>query len=350
MQFYEYVLSLLTDAGHVITSIPIYANHTSNEALYIDSTNDILLNRFERRLLSSMNNISLLAEIKWSGVVDELNENVQIYSITVNFSEYCRSQNIADIHHLMQRYWDCTHSIVFFKNYKNYIVSFADNDSSHILSDWRKIEIDYDDIVDIICVENISFKTSDEYFFDFLYSIAREYCIRPISFEEAYYGLMPIDYINKKLTLDSSVLKYDIKEMIRSNLFTFETLYGDDYVEPMYIETEESDKYNSISDEINKISFELEIDEDVGNDQLEKFDFEDYEDFVEDKNGEGLDDYDDNIDPTIFEDPILMIKWLERKERERDDNDENNIIDRLEQGYLHATDNEHDLLKIDRQE
>ena len=37
MQFYEYVLSLLIEAGHVITSVPVYANHTSGETLYIDS-------------------------------------------------------------------------------------------------------------------------------------------------------------------------------------------------------------------------------------------------------------------------------------------------------------------------
>ena len=116
MQFYEYVLSLLAEAGHVITPIPVYKNHTSDEALYIDSTKDVVVNRFDRGLLSLMDNVSLLTEIKWPGVVDELDENVQIYSITVNFSNCCRSQNIADIHHLMQRYWSCTGSIIFFKH------------------------------------------------------------------------------------------------------------------------------------------------------------------------------------------------------------------------------------------
>lgn len=50
--FYEYVLSLLFEAGHVITPFPIYRNHTSNEALYIDSKEDVVLNRFDRGLLS----------------------------------------------------------------------------------------------------------------------------------------------------------------------------------------------------------------------------------------------------------------------------------------------------------
>lgn len=50
---------------------------------------DVVLNRFDRGLLSLMDNVSLLADIKWPGVVDELDENVQIYSITVNFSNRC---------------------------------------------------------------------------------------------------------------------------------------------------------------------------------------------------------------------------------------------------------------------
>ena len=216
--FYEYVLSLLFEAGHVITPFPIYRNHTSNEALYIDSKEDVVLNRFDRGLLSLMDNVSLLADIKWPGVVDELDENVQIYSITVNFSNRCRSQSVADIHHLMQRYWNCTHSIVFFKHCEKYIVSFANNVCSHILSDWRNVGMDYDDIIDRICVGNISLTTSNEYFHDFLYAVAREYYIRPISFEEASYGLMPADYITKSLASDISFSKDEIKEIIQSNL------------------------------------------------------------------------------------------------------------------------------------
>ena len=49
MQFYEYVLSLLAEAGHVITPIPVYKNHTSDEALYIDSTKNVVVNRYDRR-------------------------------------------------------------------------------------------------------------------------------------------------------------------------------------------------------------------------------------------------------------------------------------------------------------
>ena len=346
--FYEYVLSLLFEAGHVITPFPIYRNHTSNEALYIDSKEDVVLNRFDRGLLSLMDNVSLLADIKWPGVVDELDENVQIYSITVNFSNRCRSQSVADIHHLMQRYWNCTHSIVFFKHCEKYIVSFANNVCSHILSDWHNVGMDYDDIIDRICVGNISLTTSNEYFHDFLYAVAREYYIRPISFEEASYGLMPADYITKSLASDISFSKDEIKEIIQSNLVAFETVYGDDYVEPKYTGMEELNQHHNISAEIDRISFELELNSDIDDAQLDQFDFEE-EGFEEDNDDDFFDGYDENVDPAIFDDPVLMVKWLEKKQKERDSetlkNQEQERLDavRQEQERLDAARRERDL-------
>ena len=343
--FYEYVLSLLFEAGHVITPFPIYRNHTSNEALYIDSKEDVVLNRFDRGLLSLMDNVSLLADIKWPGVVDELDENVQIYSITVNFSNRCRSQSVADIHHLMQRYWNCTHSIVFFKHCEKYIVSFANNVCSHILSDWRNVGMDYDDIIDRICVGNISLTTSNEYFYDFLYAVAREYYIRPISFEEASYGLMPADYITKSLASDISFSKDEIKEIIQSNLVAFETVYGDDYVEPKYTGMEELNQHHNISAEIDRISFELELNSDIDDAQLEQFDFEE-EGFEEDNDDDFFDGYDENVDPAIFDDPVLMVKWLEKKQKERD----SETLKNQEQEHLEAACREQERLDAARQE
>lgn len=351
--FYEYVLSLLFEAGHVITPFPIYRNHTSNEALYIDSKEDVVLNRFDRGLLSLMDNVSLLADIKWPGVVDELDENVQIYSITVNFSNRCRSQSVADIHHLMQRYWNCTHSIVFFKHCEKYIVSFANNVCSHILSDWHNVGMDYDDIIDRICVGNISLTTSNEYFHDFLYAVAREYYIRPISFEEASYGLMPADYITKSLASDISFSKDEIKEIIQSNLVAFETVYGDDYVEPKYTGMEELNQHHNISAEIDRISFELELNSDIDDAQLEQFDFEE-EGFEEDNDDDFFDGYDENVDPAIFDDPVLMVKWLEKKQKERDSetlkNQEQERLDavRQEQERLEAARQEQERIKTER--
>ena len=120
-QFYEYASMMLIEAGHMITPIPIYTNHTSSETLYIDSNKDVVIPSIDRALLSTINNVSLLFEVEWEGVVEELTEKVQVYSITVDFSDPSRSQNVADIHYLLQQYWSCNHSIIFFKNRKSHI-------------------------------------------------------------------------------------------------------------------------------------------------------------------------------------------------------------------------------------
>ena len=343
MKFYEYVFTILSEAGHVITSSPIYVNHSSGETLYIDSSKDVVTNRFERDLLSLIDNVSLLVDVRWPGVVPELDENVQIYSATVDFSDRCRSQNIADIHHLLQKYWNCTHSIVFFKNKESYLISFADKDRSHILSDWFSITYEWDKIVERVGIEDIAIDTCENYFLDFLYATAREYCIRPVSFEEASYGLMPLDYISKSLSSDIPLSRDEIKNMIRDNLLYFELMYGDDYVEPQYTGMEERTYYHNISDEIDRISFELELED---TDDEEQFSFED--DLDDDDNDDIFDDYDEDIDPAIFDDPTLMVKWLEQQEKQ------NTVFvegsQRHKQEHLEAERREQERLEAERQE
>ena len=353
MKFYEYVFTILSEAGHVITSSPIYVNHSSGETLYIDSSKDVVTNRFERDLLSLIDNVSLLVDVRWPGVVPELDENVQIYSATVDFSERCRSQNIADIHHLLQKYWNCTHSIVFFKNKESYLISFADKDRSHILSDWFSITYEWDKIVERVGIENIAIDTCENYFLDFLYATAREYCIRPVSFEEASYGLMPLDYISKSLSSDIPLSRDEIKNMIRDNLLYFELMYGDDYVEPQYTGMEERTYYHNISDEIDRISFELELED---TDDEEQFSFED--DLDDDDNDDIFDDYDEDIDPAIFDDPTLMVKWLEQQEKQnavfvegsQRHKQEHLEAERREQERLEAIRREQERLEVERRE
>lgn len=353
MKFYEYVFTILSEAGHVITSSPIYVNHSSGETLYIDSSKDVVTNRFERDLLSLIDNVSLLVDVRWPGVVPELDENVQIYSATVDFSERCRSQNIADIHHLLQKYWNCTHSIVFFKNKESYLISFADKDRSHILSDWFSITYEWDKIVERVGIENIAIDTCENYFLDFLYATAREYCIRPVSFEEASYGLMPLDYISKSLSSDIPLSRDEIKNMIRDNLLYFELMYGDDYVEPQYTGMEERTYYHNISDEIDRISFELELED---TDDEEQFSFED--DLDDDNNDDIFDDYDEDIDPAIFDDPTLMVKWLEQQEKQntvfvegsQHPKQEHLEAERREQERLEAERQEQERLEAERRE
>ena len=234
MQFFEYVSMLLKEAGHMVTSEPVYINHSSNEALYIDSNKNVIVSDIERTLLSSVSNISLILEIEWDGIIDEPSEKIQFFSITVHVSDFCRSQDIADIHQLIQKFWICKYSIVFFKSFDKFVVSFADNYKSPVLSDWFDIREDYEAVIARLSVENILLETINDYFEDCIYALAREYYLHPISFEKAYYEMMPTNLLEPKLyfvhdyVLTDEITKDDVKAIIQNNLMYYDNIYGDD--------------------------------------------------------------------------------------------------------------------------
>lgn len=318
MQFYEYVAMLLYESGHMITSDPIYVNHSASETLYVDSSKDVAVSRFDRTLLMLIRNVSRLVEIKWPGVVDDLTEIVQIYSITIDVPERNRSQIVADTHHLLHQYWDCHHSIVFFKNRNQYIISFANKDQSHILSDWFDINIDYDGIVEKIDTSNLSLENSNDYFSDFIYAVARDYYIHPISVEEATYGMMPLTFVASAFGVTTEVTKEDIKAIARANLSVFELQYGDDYVAPVYIGFDEQAQFRRMATELDKISFELELAAEMDDDEIETFD-DDTDDDLDDFYDDFIDDLEDDVDAEIFDDPVLMVKWLEQRQKQLDE-------------------------------
>ncbi len=310
--FFEFVFSLLTESGHVATSDPVYINHSSKEMLYVDSTADVMVTSMDRQLLLEVDNISLLQELNWSGQESGVDENVQIYSMEVNSLVSCRSQDVARIHQLLCYYWSCTHSIVFFKSQNSFVISFADNLRSHILSDWYDFS-EGGTIIEKLNIGIISLDSSNQYFEDFLFAVAREYYIYPISVEEASYGMIPIDYISNGLLLSLNSSKIDIKAMIRSNLRMYESQYGSDYIEPRHTGIEEYTDYKDVTDEIDRLSFELEVAKDDDGDYKQE-DSVVHDDYFEDD--EEL--FDPNITSEIFDDPVLMVKWLEQSQKKSD--------------------------------
>ena len=317
-QFYEYVSMLLKESGHMVTSEPIYINHTATETLYIDSIKDVTVTRFDRELLQCIENVSLLIELTWSEVIAELSETVQIYSITVDFSDRVRSELVADIHHLLHQYWSCDHSIVFFKNRNQYTISFADKEQSHILSDWFDLNVDYDETAARLNIGCMSLANSAEYFTDFIYAVARSYYLQPISFEYASYGMMPRDYIKVGLDAGYGITKEDIKELIRCNMAVYERQYGTNYVAPLRPDSNAHPHYHDITAELERLSFELELASDAEDDeQIVLFGFDSADDdFIEDDGF--FDDLDADINDAIFDDPSLMVKWLERSQKQLD--------------------------------
>ena len=71
--------------------------------------------------------------------------------------------------------------------------------------------------------------------------------------------------------------------------------------------------------ELERISFELELAAEMEDEpQPSMFDDDAIDDgFVDD---DILDEFEDDIDPAIFDDPVLMVKWLEKRQKQLDKN------------------------------
>lgn len=67
-----------------------------------------------------------------------------------------------------------------------------------------------------------------------------------------------------------------------------------------------------MTDEIDRISLELDFAAKMDEEPIESFSFDDEDDDLDE-----IDSLDD-IDPAIFEDPVLMVEWLEKKQAEKD--------------------------------
>ena len=156
------------------------------------------------------------------------------------------------------------------------------------------------------------------YFFDFAYSAARWYYIEPISEECAAYSMLPLNYfLFTERGIDIfHVDREEIKGIIRAALSTAKTEYGDDYVEPTAAPTSSID----IGAELDFLALEMEMEEDEPDLLNEQFGDDKDEDIFEDDTYEEntdakRDEYEfDDIDPVIFKDPNLMVKWLKRND------------------------------------
>ena len=179
--------------------------------------------------------------------------------------------------------------------------------------------MDNDDIVDRLNIGCLSLEASNDYYNDFVFAVAREYYIYPISFENASYGMMPLDYVTSGLATEFGVYKEDVKALIRNNMRIYEMLYGDDYVAPIYDGVDTQASFQRMAAELERISFELELAAEMEDEpQPSMFDDDAIDDgFVDD---DILDEFEDDIDPAIFDDPVLMVKWLEKRQKQLDKN------------------------------
>ena len=286
--FYQYVQQLCIRTGHTLVTVPIYANHTPEQFFYLDNHTELSLTQSERALFTSFYNVSLLfcANDCW------------FISANLFTERSMRSQLAHDVHTLIHMIMGANASVCFFRHEEEVILSLVGYNYQCILSDWYPIDDDYDTLASKLCVANMSITDYEEYFVDMVYALGRRYYF---SGYPSRYDLLPVDCL---LYAKGDLVSGDIDELISKGLSEFVGTYGDDYVE--YCETKLSDREEQQraldSMLLSMLNAEGEYASEMNSEILDDSQFSD-ENLI------------DDIEPELFQDAELLLKWIRKKDQ-----------------------------------
>jgi len=296
---YIYAMELFSNAGHVVTSDPVFVNHSPEQFLYFDNKRDVSLSREQRAMFRSFNNISWL--FSFNGCT--------FFSINLQTLKSERSQAAHNIHTMIYPCIGSTGTVCLFRCDDNVMLSFMGFGLRCILSDWYPVEEDCDELQDRLHISNMSIDPDVDYFTDMVYSLARNYYFYPR--ELPIYELLPINFFSE--ASHDEIDRDDLKQIVKYELTKPQREYGDDFVE--YDETSLSNDVD-VSADIDLMLLEMDdTDDEIDNPADEDIEPEDYEDELSDESDSGTvrDKYEfEDVDPEIFRDPTLMVKWLQK--------------------------------------
>lgn len=299
--FYRFAMTLFYETDHISASEPLYINHSSERFMYFDVSNDVALTEGQRMLLKNFDNISKLFSVN----------DCDFFSINLQTTKGNRSQTAHDIHTMFHPLLQTKASICLFRWENEVMLTFVGYEKRCMLSDWYQMDLDYNALKDKLDICNMYIGNNRDYFYDIIYYLARSYYTT--TYDGPVYALLPIDIFKNGEHID----KEEINEYIRDLRLTPIREYGDDYVE--YDDTtifEADDISNSIEamlldlDDLDNIS-----EDNPSRDELEDQDFEEDDEFVDEEDAfvAKEDEYEfDDVNPEIFKDPTLMVKWLKK--------------------------------------
>lgn len=296
--FYLYAMQLFSKAGHVATSTPVFTNHSPEQVVYFDYRSDISLTREQRSMLRDFNSVSCLFSV---------NECI-FMSVNLLVGHNKRSQAAHDIHTLLHPIIGAKGTICLFHWDDVVLLSFMGYGKRCILSNWYPMDDDYETLLTKLDIGNMSVENGYDYFLDMIYVLARRYYLIG---QPSTYELIPIDCISNAGT--DGVDREEINRAIEYELRAPEREYGDDYVEyddsPVF-------RNNNIGKELDLMLLDLEDEPNTSfGEDAEEDDIDGDELFDAEQEDVDHDKYEfDNVDPEVFRDPTLLVKWLNKKD------------------------------------
>ena len=297
--FYSEAMQLFRKAGHTIASLPVYINHTYEQVVYFDSEKTILIEPSMLNTMKQTSFISHLFDLNDECFEFKIGSKISYYSICIGCGKKNRSQIVHDVHFILHAAFDTDVSVILFNWEDAVLISVTDVDNNIILSDWYQKDAESDNLAELIHVAQLSNKSAYEFTSDFIYLVARDYYKHPLLDKFEVYGLIPSHYFCTDAYLNDSGEQETLKDLIKRLTIEDQNRYGDDYVEPI---TENVRNFDDIDAELDMLSFELDMEDEIPDDIVEE----------EETDDEKFDEYEyGDVDPEIFNDPTLMLKWLE---------------------------------------
>ena len=300
IDFYRDAMELFYEAGHVSTLDPEFFNHSAQDFVYFDNSTDVALTKDQRYLLWLVNNISRLFTVN----------HCAFFSANLLSAKKYRSQIAHDFHAMIHFNVGTEASIFVFRYDDELMFSFMGYGNRCILSDWYPIIDDAGELLEKLDIANMPINSGADYFIGFVDTLARPYYL---AYPEVFvHTLLPIDFLSR-FDLDP-VDREQIDDYINLQVTAAERTYGDDYVD-YDEEIRPNTKSSDISADLDMMLLEM----DMGSDNLLGEDDDDaeseddeYEETEESEDSEpDFYEYED-VDPEIFRDPTLMVKWLKK--------------------------------------
>lgn len=291
--FYTYAMKLLSSAGHVATSEPIFSDHSPEQFLYFDNKAEVSLSPNQRAMFKMFNCISHLFSV----------HDCAFFSMNLLTTRENRSQVAYDLHMMIHPIIEANATICLFRFNDEIMLSFVGYGSRCILSDWYFLDDSNEQLIGRLDIANVSIRSGYEYFSDIVYALSRPYYLTSAP---TVYELLPIDFISNQRF--DGVNREELNQFVKYELAAPQREYGDDYAEH-----DESFKPQSLEIYADLDLMLLELDDE--DDNLFGEELEDDDGDYEQDEYEQQDEYEfDNVDPEIFRDPTLMVKWINQAE------------------------------------
>ena len=299
-KFYTYAMELLFRTGHVATLNPEFINHSPEQFAYFDNKSDIAFSHEQRTLFRTINNISRLFTAN----------GCAFFSINLITSKSDRSQVAHDIHMMFHPIVQAEGTICLFRFDDEIMLSFTGFGLHCVLSDWYSMVDSNEALLKKLDIANISISRGVDYFLDIVYFLARQYYL---SGQPPVLELLPFNFISRMGI--ENVDREEVNQYVHDQINSPQIEYGDDYVD--YDDSLQA-LNTDIGADLDLMLLEMDDDEDdnpFGEELEPEEDFEDEEFFDGDQSTES-DEYEfADVDPEIFRDPTLMVKWLNKLEQ-----------------------------------